>query len=171
LESIESADCDDVVISLPATADASEITPVIKEIVDALGYRLITYFVIVKNPDCVELLSNSVELGIISISTTYCVILNEIAGKLSEFRGFLSSEIKQKVEADDRCKGILSLPVLYAQAVNALHAAQEYSPSQIRDSGALTLVTRSMLSGWLNKAHAIVEQVTQLIEPAQEAAE
>jgi septum formation inhibitor-activating ATPase MinD len=107
LEAIESANCNDVVVSLPATADASEIAPVIKEIVDALGYRLITYFVIVKNPDCIELLSNSFETGIISISQTYCVILNEISGKLAEFRGFLSSEIKQKVEADWTCPALV----------------------------------------------------------------
>jgi hypothetical protein len=58
----------------------------------------------------------------------------------------------------------MSLPVLYAQAVNALHAAQEYSPSQIRDSGGLSLVCRAMLTGWLNKGHEIVKQVEQAVE-------
>ena len=113
LNLIEEAKTDFVVVSLPATAAIGERGNLLRTVAGELGYRIVTAFVLSKTPDLIHLVAELHQIGKISVSDSFVVILNEFFGKASDFRRWDDSQIKRTIVSDPRCAAVSVLPELF----------------------------------------------------------
>jgi hypothetical protein len=166
LDILETSEAETIVINMPATALIGERKDTLRTVATELGYRVVVFFLMGKTPDSVVLVTESHKSGLLQISDAYLIVLNEFFGKAATFRRWEESSARMTITSDPRCAGVMVLPELFYSAADVLQAALDYTPSQIIESGGLTVGTRVELKTWLEKAWQEIDKTDLVSAPA-----
>jgi len=161
LESLEKLpqDIQNIIVSLPATLNINPYLDTACAVLDALNFDIACFFTLNRQADSVNLLSSSMETGLLSRSSTRVAVLNGLFGNEDKFDRWVDSDTKAKFESDGGSTAYL--PELFYRSVD-LCLVELQLPFSIAIQQEMPLVYRAQIQQWLRQTDSLYEKALGL---------
>ena len=148
LESLESLpeDLSYIIVSLPAALNITPHLPTALGVFEALGMHVMTFFMLNRQSDSINLLGHSLKGGLLHSSAHKVAILNGVFGREEQFDRWQESTTRKQFTKSGGL--IVYMPELYFKSVDLALVTHHRPFSQVKDL-TIPLVYRAQITQWL----------------------